>query len=57
MKKIIVNKVPQKSTECVFANYAANYMICSFDNIKCCLDCNKECDKLVSFKNITIKRS
>lgn len=42
--KLIVDKIPKKSSDCLFSEYDCGYTICKFDGaISCALERNEKC--------------
>lgn len=45
--KLIVDKIPKKSSDCLFSEYDCGYTICKFDGaISCALERNEKCSFL-----------
>lgn len=50
--KIIVNEVPKRSYECPFSKYVYGGYSCKLKKDTCDVDCKRECEMLMSAKEL-----
>ena len=48
--KIIVDEIPKKPRECIFAEYDSGYMYCRLSKEICDLEICEKCNKLLKHK-------